>query len=112
MFCSVAVPTLTSDPRRELEMLLASHFALIVIESREENRVLQLITEASIKAVRGRNWAIFQWTVTEGLRRADVDMGASQRTVSEPAQLLRHLKATPMAGIYVLLDFHPYLADP
>src|SRR5688572_23516168 len=93
-------------------MLLASHFALIVIESREENRVLRLITEASIKAVRGRNWAIFQWTVTEGLRRADVDMGAPQRTVSEPAQLLRHLKATPMAGIYVLIDFHPYLSDP
>jgi hypothetical protein len=109
---SVTVETLTSDPRRELEMLLASHFALIVIESREESRVLRLITEAGIKAVRGRNWAIFQWSVTEGLSRADIDMGPAQRTVSEPAQLLRHLKSTPMAGIYVLLDFHPYLSDP
>src|SRR5690242_21361306 len=102
----------TQDPRRELEMLLASRFALIVIESREEARVLQLVREASFKAGRGRGWAIFQWTVTEGLRRVDVDMGAPQRTVSDPTQLLRHLKATPMAGIYVLLDFHPYLSDP
>jgi ATPase family associated with various cellular activities (AAA) len=100
------------DPKRELEMLLASRFALIVIESREEARVLQLVREASLKAGRGRGWAIFQWTVTEGLRRVDMDLGGTQKTVSDPAQLLRHLKATPMAGIYVLLDFHPYLADP
>jgi hypothetical protein len=31
------------DPRRELEMLLASRFGLIVIESREEARVLALV---------------------------------------------------------------------
>jgi SpoVK/Ycf46/Vps4 family AAA+-type ATPase len=103
---------LTQEPRRELEMLLASHFAIIVIESREEARVLSLVTEAGLKAVRGRNWAIFQWTVTEGLNRVDRDMGGAQRTLADPAQLLRHLKATPAAGIYVLLDFHPYLADP
>ena len=42
----------TADPRRELEMLLASRFALIVIESREEGRVLQLVREASLKAGR------------------------------------------------------------
>jgi hypothetical protein len=108
----MATQPVTPDPRRELEMLLASRFALIVIESREEARVLQLVREASLKAGRGRGWAIFQWTVTEGLRRVDLDMGGAQKTVSEPAQLLRHLKATPMAGIYVLLDFHPYLSDP
>jgi hypothetical protein len=102
----------TPDPRRELEMLLASRFALIVVESREESRVLQLVREASTKAGRGRGWGIYQWTVTEGLRRVDVDMGGSQKTVSDPAQLLRHLKATPAPGIYVLLDFHPYLSDP
>lgn len=103
---------LTHDPRRELEMLLASHFALIVIESREEARVLQLVREASLKATRGRNWGIFQWTVTEGMKRVDADMGGALKTVSDPAQLLRHLKSTTAPGIYVLLDFHPYLSDP
>lgn len=93
-------------------MLLASRFALIVIESREEARVLALVRESSLKARRGRGWGVFQWTVTEGLQRIDVDMGAPQRMLAEPPQLLRHLKATPMPGIYVLLDFHPYLSDP
>ena len=45
------------DPRRELEMLLASRFALIVIESREEARVLALVREASLKALQ----ATFDW---------------------------------------------------
>jgi len=108
----MAAQPLTHDPKRELEMLLASRFPLIVIESREEARVLQLVREASLKVSRGREWGVFQWTVTEGLRRVDRDLGGAQKTIAEPTQLLRHLKATPMAGIYVLLDFHPYLTDP
>src|SRR5579859_6643561 len=105
-------PTVPQDPRRELGMLLASRFALIVIESREEARVLALVREASLKVRRGRGWGVFQWTVTEGLQRLDVDMGGPQRMLAEPVQLLKHLKATTMPGIYVLLDFHPYLSDP
>jgi ATPase family associated with various cellular activities (AAA) len=109
---SMSPATVPQDPRRELEMLLASRFALIVIESREEARVLAVVREASLKARRGRGWGVFQWTVTEGLQRIDVDMGGPQRTLADPAALLKHLKATPMPGIYVLLDFHPYLSDP
>lgn len=108
----MAVQTAAPDPRRELEMLLASRFAVIVIESREEARVLQLIREAGARASRGKPWSLFQWTVTEGLCRMDKDLGGPQRTLADPGQLLRHLKATPAAGIYVLLDFHPYLGDP
>jgi SpoVK/Ycf46/Vps4 family AAA+-type ATPase len=105
-------PTMPQDPRRELEVLLASRFGLIVIESREEARVLALVREASLKVRHGRGWGVFQWTVTEGLQRLDVDLGGPQRMLAEPGQLLKHLKATPMPGIYVLLDFHPYLSDP
>jgi hypothetical protein len=107
----MAPQTPTSDPRRELEMLLASRFALIVIESREEQRVLTMINDAGTRAGRGRNWYVFQWTCTEGLKRTDVDM-PPQKTLAEPAALLRHLRVTPVPGIYVLIDFHPYLNDP
>jgi hypothetical protein len=100
------------DPRHELQTLLASRLALIVIESREEARVLTLVQDTSLKVRVGRGWGVFQWTVTEGLRRIDIDLGGPQRTLSDPDQLLKHLKATPMAGIYVLLDFQPYLKDP
>src|SRR6202790_316277 len=99
-------------PRRELQTLLASRLALIVLESREDSRVRRLSLEVSLKVRQGRGWGVFQWTVTEGLQRVDIDMGGPQRTLSEPEQLLKHLKATPMPGIYVLLDFHPYLKDP
>jgi len=107
----MAPPTLTHDPRHELEMLLASRFALIVIESREEQRVLALVNDAGTRAGRGRNWYVFQWTCTDGLKRTDVDL-PPQKTLAEPPALLRHLRSTPTPGIYVLLDFHPFLSDP
>jgi hypothetical protein len=105
-------PTAPPDPRRELQTLLASRLALIVVESREESRVLALVREMSLKVRQGRGWGVFQWTVTEGLQRIDIDLGGPQRTLADPEQLLKHLKATSMPGIYVLLDFHPYLKDP
>jgi hypothetical protein len=105
-------PSAPLDPRRELETLLASRLALIVVESREESRVVELVRETSLKVRQGRGWGVFQWTVTEGMQRLDIDMGGPQRMLAEPGQLLKHLKATPMPGIYVLLDFHPYLKEP
>jgi SpoVK/Ycf46/Vps4 family AAA+-type ATPase len=100
------------SPAGELQTLLASRVPLVIIESREEGRVIELVRDAALRAQRGRNWGVFQWTVTEGLLRVDVDMGGSQRTLAQPEQLLKHIKATTMAGIYVLLDFHPYLENP
>ena len=101
-----------STPAGELQILLGSRVPLVVIESREETRVIELVRNAALKAQRGRNWGVFQWTVTEGLMRVDVDMGGAQRTLAQPEQLLRHIRSTTMAGIYVLLDFHPYLDNP
>ncbi len=100
------------SPAGELQTLLASRVALVTIESREEARAIELVREAALKAQRGKNWGVFQWSITEGLLRIVVDLGGAQRTLSEPDQLLRHIKATTMAGIYVLLDFHPYLSEP
>jgi SpoVK/Ycf46/Vps4 family AAA+-type ATPase len=84
----------------------------VIIESREEGRAIELVREAAMRAQRGRNWGVFQWTVTEGLLRLDVNLGGPQHLLAQPEQLLRHIKSTPMAGIYVLLDFHPYLEYP
>jgi SpoVK/Ycf46/Vps4 family AAA+-type ATPase len=101
-----------SSPTGELETLLASRVALVVMESREETRALDLVKDAAMRAQRGKHWGVFQWTVTEGLLRIDADLGGAQRTLAQPEQLLKHIKATTMAGIYVLLDFHPYLENP
>jgi len=100
------------SPTGELQTLLASRVPLVIIESREEGRVIELVRDAAMRAQRGRNWGVFQWTVTEGLLRIDVNLGGAQRTLAQPDQLLRHIKSTTMPGIYVLLDFHPYLENP
>jgi len=55
---------------------------------------------------------VFQWTVTDGLKRADVKLTAPARTVTEPPDVLKYIRSSNVAGIYVLLDFHPYLTDP
>ena len=114
LFCYSARPMKPADssPSDELQTLLASRVPLVILESREESRALELLRDAAMRAQRGKNWGVFQWTVTEGLLRIDVDLGGSQKTLAQPEQLLKHIKATTMAGIYVLLDFHPYFERP
>jgi hypothetical protein len=47
------------SPAGELQTLMASRVALVVIEA-EEARVIELVREAALKAQRGRNWGVFQ----------------------------------------------------
>lgn len=91
----------------DLELILTSHTPIIVIESLEEVRVTQMLTRLGLRL----NHPMFQWTVTEGLRRLEADFGAQQFT-SEPPEVLKHIKAVSQAGYYLLLDFHPFLDDP
>lgn len=101
-----------ADPHAELQTLLSSRVALIAVESRDETRTLALLRDAAMRARRPPGSGVFVWSATEGLNRIDRDMGGPQRHLIEPGPMLRHLRSTPMAGIYILLDFHPYLADP
>jgi hypothetical protein len=100
------------DTRRELEALLRSRVPLVVVETRDEPRALQLLTSLCSRLVAGTHTPLFQWTVTDGLKRVDIDLGGAQRHNSEPPEVLKSIRATDKAGIYVLLDFHPYLTDP
>jgi SpoVK/Ycf46/Vps4 family AAA+-type ATPase len=92
---------------RDLELLLRSSTPILVIESLEEQRVLDLFVRLGLRL----GDPVFRWTVTEGLRRADTDH-PGPRTTAGPAEVLRHIKATSLGGLYVLLDFHPFLDDP
>lgn len=93
------------NDQRDLEVMIASRFPIIAIESQEESRVLQLLQ----RIARGHSQALFIWSAAEGLRGWQAD-GGSQSL--DPTQALRYVDATGPAGIYVLLDFHPYLANP
>ncbi|MCL3861335.1 AAA family ATPase [Actinotalea sp. K2] len=100
----------THDSRRDLEALLASRVALIVIETRDEERARRLLLDLAATARPPQ--PVFEWLVTDGLRRADVDLGGPQRFNAEPGQVLSSIRDGGLPGIYVLIDFHPYLAEP
>jgi SpoVK/Ycf46/Vps4 family AAA+-type ATPase len=90
----------------DLELMLRAETPLLLIESREEPRILELFTRLGMRL----GEPVFRWTVTDGLRRAEYDIPQAQ--LAEPAVALRHIKATTQSGIYLLLDFHPFLDDP
>ena len=93
----------------DLGALLRSRIPIIVVETRDEARVRSLVL---LTARQGQPpLAVFEWLVTDGLRRVDVDLGSSQRFNSDPTQALRSIREG-IAGVYLLLDFHPYLEDP
>nr|WP_206606537.1 AAA family ATPase [Steroidobacter cummioxidans] len=104
--------TTSTDTRRELEALLKSRVPLIVIETRDEPRAVALLASLAPTLVSNAHTPVFQWTVTEGLRRLDISLAGAQQHNAEPDMVLKSMRSTPTAGVYILLDFHPFLADP
>ncbi len=99
------------DRQHDLELILRSRTPIVAIETRDESRLLELLK--SITFARGSDGylPLFRWTVTDGLQRLDISL-EPQLHNSEPNEVLRHIRAVTKQGIYVLLDFHPYLEDP
>jgi SpoVK/Ycf46/Vps4 family AAA+-type ATPase len=91
----------------DLELLLRSDRPILSIESVEEPRIVALFAGIALRL----NQPVFCWTLTDGLRRVELEDAPNQR-LAEPAEVLRFIKVTPQHGIYLLLDFHPHLAEP
>jgi SpoVK/Ycf46/Vps4 family AAA+-type ATPase len=91
----------------DLELLLRSETPVLLIESLEEQRILELFTRLGITL----GQAVFCWTLTDGLRRVEY-LSTTRQELAPPAEVLRHIKVTGQPGIYILLDFHPFLDEP
>jgi len=91
----------------ELEMLLRAGTPLVLVETHEEARAVELCARIG----RRMHKPVFRWSVTEGLRRLDRDLGV-QRHNADPFNVLGQIKSSNVAGLYLLLDFHPHLDDP
>lgn len=91
----------------DLEVLLKSSVPMIRIESREENRIIGLFERVITRLIR----PFYRWSVTEGLKRMDVDKPAQLHN-NKPLELLTQIKMTRQASVYLLLDFHPFLEEP
>lgn len=99
------------DRQRDLELVLSSRTPLVVIESRDEPRLLEMLQAFSLSRAKADYLPLFRWSVTDGLQRLDIAM-EPQLHNAQPADVLKHIRAVSKPGMYVLLDFHPYLADP
>ena len=99
------------DQRHDLEVLLRSRTPIIVIETHDEARILETLQTMTIRSSADTYLPLFRWTVTDGLQRLDIVL-EPQTINAEPTDALRHIRAVTKPGIYVLLDFHPFLDDP
>ena len=106
-----------------LKLLLQSHFPIIVIETHEEVRAIDLLKRANTSSQN----TILSWSATDGLN--DHHTGSQSQPVYKELQLegeapkQQHDSATPDTmlervkrhfkdSIVLLLDFHPYLTEP
>lgn len=92
---------------RDISLLLRSHSSILVLQTHEERRAVDLLKDIALNM----GSAIFKWSVASGLQRIDIIL-EPQTHLKEPAQVLEHMIASEFEGIYMLLDFHPYLKDP
>lgn len=99
------------DRRHDLGLLLRSRTPVVAIETRDELRLLALLRDIGRARPPAEQVPLFRWSVTDGLQRLDVDL-PPQPHAAAPAEVLKHVRAITRPGIYVLLDFHPYLDDP
>jgi len=99
------------DRQRDLELILRSRMPIVVIETRDEKRMLELLRSIAVSRSGEEYAPLFRWTVVDGLQRLDIEL-EPQLHNAEPADVLRHIRAVTKPGIYVLLDFHHYLGDP
>src|SRR5210317_291245 len=79
------------DGHHDLELILRSRTPIIVIESQDERRMLELLQSITLARASDSYAPLFRWTITD---------------------VLQHIRAVSKPGIYVLLDFHPFIEDP
>ena len=93
---------------QDLTALIRANTPLIVIETRDEERVVELFRQALMQVWR----ALHRWTITEGLRRMDLDREDAAEGPPDASAVLHAIRQADQRGIYLLLDFHPYLDNP
>src|SRR6476659_2021684 len=121
-----------ADVLERLKILIDSSTPIIVMETVEEMRAVQLVREASSPL----NLVVFEWSIASGLVRCGSDAGGipaeakfpgaarsslhapDEATAGaiynsrEPAQALGTLESISVEAVFILKDFHRHLEDP
>lgn len=90
---------------QDLAALIRAGTPLIVVETPDEPRVVDLFRQSLLHVWR----ALYRWSITEGLRRIDLDSEDPSEVAPDASTTLAAIHDAEQRGVYVLLDFHPYL---
>lgn len=90
---------------QDLTALIRAGTPLIVIETQEEQRIVELFRQSLMQVWR----ALYRWTITEGLRRIDMDREDPPQGPPDASAVLQMIRQADQRGVYLLLDLHPYL---
>ncbi|MGY0560557.1 AAA family ATPase [Luteimonas sp. A277] len=90
---------------QDLAALIRAGTPLIIIETADEPQVVDMFRQTLTRVWR----AMYRWTITEGLRRVDLDGEDPAEVAADVGTTLRTIRAADQRGVYLLLDFHPYL---
>jgi SpoVK/Ycf46/Vps4 family AAA+-type ATPase len=92
------------DARRELALLVNSHYPLIYLETWEETRATEILTQVA----QDLTLPLYDWTLSQGLARVG---GAPMYNTQEPLQVLAQISALDSDGLFLLKDFHKVLGQ-
>lgn len=92
---------------QDLVALIRADTPLIVVETADEARTVDLFRQALRQVWR----AMFRWSVTEGLRRFDLDREDPAGPAGDAAATLRAIHGAAPRGVYLLLDFDHHLDE-
>lgn len=93
----------------EIKLLLDSRIPLLVIETYEEKKALDVLLKVANK--HGKD--LHRWSITEGLARMNFgpQLVPKGSELNEPEEMLRHIKQQQQPAMFALCDIHPFLTD-
>ncbi len=90
---------------QDLVALIRADTPLIVIETPDEPRVVELFRQSLMHVWR----TLFRWSITEGMRRIDMDREDEADVAPDAGATLQAIYRHDQRGVFLLLDFAPYL---
>ena len=95
---------------QEMGRLIRARRPLLYVVTYEEERAQQLLAGLA----RDQRKVVFEWSATEGLRRATggAEMSSAAKRVREPLAVLNEIVQADTRAFYILKDFHVQLNDP
>ncbi len=92
---------------QDLSTLIRAATPLLLVESNDETSVIDGFRHAIAQALR----PLYSWSITAGLQRLDLSDDEEQ-PAQDATVTLQTIKRARQPGVYLLLDFQPYLRYP